>query len=96
MTSQVLTVVLTVMGGTLGGGIAGGALALWYAKPRSKQQAGTHQDHDSVDVLEDAYITDAADRWAMAHGQPAAGPLVANKLRLGLRLAERRSRRWWR
>jgi hypothetical protein len=44
----------------------------------------------------DDRIDQAAAAWSAVHGRPEAAPLVADKLRLAQRLAEQRSRRWFR
>jgi hypothetical protein len=85
------TTFLAIGGGTLGGGLAGGAITWWCRRSLARASNGTTV---TVDPAVDECIDQAAAQWATAHGQPAAAPLVANKLRLAQRLATQRSGRW--
>ena len=84
---------ITVGAGAVSGGVAGGVVA-WRARRRYHQPvvpalpppAAAQPSNDGLDQV--------ATAWAEAHGQPAAAPLVANKLRLAQRLVAQRSGRW--
>ncbi len=52
-------------------------------------RSSTEEDHSDEDVIDQA-----AAEWARAHGQPAAAPLIARKLRLFQAATERRPRGW--
>jgi hypothetical protein len=89
---------LTLLLGALGGGVVGG-FASWWISRRRVPFAEPHEL--SLDALQEQRIAQAAQQWAAAYDQPAAAPLVADKLRLAYNLNQRRQRRrnrgrWWR
>jgi len=85
---------LALSAGILGGVVAGALTSrrvLRHARWTSVDQSSTDPDvRDRIDQ--------AAAQWAEANHQPAAAPLVANKLRLAYvlhqRQRRRRDRRW--
>jgi hypothetical protein len=80
--------------GILGGALAG-AVAGWWTGRYSAAESMASSDVLDPDL--DAQITEAARQWATRQGQPAAAPLVADKLRLIHALSRRRThrrRRW--
>jgi hypothetical protein len=88
-----LTIPIAVVLGVLGGALAGAGAGWWTGR-----RAGA-QSMASSDVLDpdlDGKITEAARQWATRKGQPAAAPLIADKLRLIHALSRRRRhrRRW--
>jgi hypothetical protein len=75
---------------TAAGGLAGWLTARFLAGDRRVDNVATLHRVDEQ-------INDAAAQWAEAHQQPAAAPLVADKLRLAYVLSHRprrRRRRW--
>jgi hypothetical protein len=87
-----LTILIALMVGTLSGTLAGAVSGWWTA--RRKQAQPTALDDLGLDPDLDQQITEAARQWAGREGQPAAAPLVADKLRLIHALSQRRRRRW--
>jgi hypothetical protein len=87
-----LAILVSLAVGVLGGALAG-AVAGWLTGRRSSAQSVVSSDVLGPDL--DAQITEAARQWATRQGQPAAAPLVADKLRLihALSLRRRRARR---
>jgi len=89
---MMLTVFLALIGGGLGGGVVAALLSRRWVR----------RDAPETSVLDpelERRIDGAAAQWAAAHGQPAAAPLVADKLRLTYVLSQqprsrRRRRRW--
>jgi hypothetical protein len=73
-------------------GAAGGLVSWWVMERTSVPR---HQPVARLDADLDEQINQAASQWAAAHGQPAAAPLLARKLRLAHLLNQRRSRRRW-
>lgn len=86
-----LTILIALMVGALGGTLAG-TVAGWWAGRRQSAQSARLDDLD-LDPALDQQITEAARQWAMRQGQPAATPLVADKLKLLHALSQRRRRR---
>jgi hypothetical protein len=88
-----LTIFLALLAGALGGVAAGGLAGWWLCKRRI---VCAPLDQDAIDPDVDHQINAAAHRWAAAHGQAGAAPLVARKLRLAYVLQQRRTRkrRW--
>jgi hypothetical protein len=84
--------ILTITAGTLAGAFAGGTIALWFSRPTRPAHPKPPTRSSEIDGAQAQRIDDAARAWAKAHGQPAAAPLVANKLRLDVRLSDRRTR----
>jgi hypothetical protein len=88
---------LTFLVGGLSGGLVGGLVG-WRSNRRGVRFAEP-QEH-GLDAADEQDIAQAAWQWAAAHDQPAAAPLVADKLRLAYQLNQRRRgqkhRRWWR
>jgi hypothetical protein len=89
---------LTLLAGGVGGGAVSG-LTIWRNNRRHVHCSELEQP--GLDAAHERDIAQAARQWAAAHDQPAAAPLVADKLRLAYtvnqRRQERRSRRrWWR
>lgn len=84
---------LGLAGGAVGGSLVGGTIA-WFTRrprrPRAIEGTGT----GGIDPVLNEQIDRAAAQWADMYGQPAAAPLIANKLRLGHRVVQGRSRRW--
>jgi hypothetical protein len=79
-----------VLAGTVGGAVAG-AVASWRVVPSRAA------DNLTLDPRLESEIDAASRQWATAHGQPAAAPLIADKLRLAYVLSQRsrhRRRRW--
>jgi len=84
-----LTIFLALAAGLVGGAVAGSVVAwrlLRYAR-------SAPSDHESISPDVNDRIGQAAAQWATARGQPAATPLVADKLRLAYVLSQRRTRR---
>jgi hypothetical protein len=77
-------------------GAVGGLVTWWLMERTSEASAPLHQPTVGLDADLDEQISGAASQWASAHGQPAAAPLLARKLRLAHVLNERRRqrRRW--
>lgn len=88
-----LTILIALMVGALGGTLAG-TVAGWWAGRRQSAQSVRLDDLD-LDPALDQQITEAARQWAAHQGQPAAAPLVADKLRLIHALSQRHRRRRW-
>jgi hypothetical protein len=86
-----LMILIAVIVGTLGGTLAG-AVAGWWAAHRQQPQP-TPLNNLGLDPALDQQITEAARQWAVRQGQPAAAPLVADKLRLIHAMSQRRRRR---
>jgi hypothetical protein len=92
---MLLALVFTLMVSVLGGAI-GGLVSWWLMECPSDSGAPLHRPVAGFDADLDKRIGEAAAQWASAHGQPAAGPLLARKLRLAYGLNERRrTRRRW-
>jgi hypothetical protein len=92
-----LTILLALLSGLLSGAVGGGLVSSRILRRRRPSSA----DQASLDPDVEHEIDETASRWATAHGQPAAAPLVAGKLRLAYVLSQRRqghraNRRWWR
>jgi hypothetical protein len=87
------TIFIALVVGTLGGALAG-AVAGWWAARRQQPQPTTLNDL-GLDPDLDQQIAEAARQWARRQGQPAAAPLVADKLRLIHAIGQRRHRRRW-
>jgi hypothetical protein len=85
-----LTILTAVVAGMLGGALAGACVG-WIGHRHAVPPAIL--DELSLDPDLDAQITDAARGWARQQDQPAAVPLVADKLRLAYVLSQRRARR---
>jgi hypothetical protein len=90
MPTIVVGLMAMVVIGTVSGGLAGWLTARFLAGDRRVDNVATLHRVDEQ-------INDAAEQWAEAHQQPAAAPLVADKLRLAYVLSHRprrRRRRW--
>lgn len=83
-----LTILLSLVAGLISGAAGGGLVSRYLAK-RSCSSIGEASPDPDVE----RQIKQAASQWATAHGQPAAAPLVAGKLRLAYVLHQRRERR---
>lgn len=89
--SVMQTILIALLSGTFGGTVAGVLAGAWTAR---RQHTEPSSDRPSiVDPDLDQNIDWVARRWAAEHHQPAAAPLVANKLRLAYALGQRRTRR---
>jgi hypothetical protein len=90
MPTIVVGLMAMVVIGTVSGGLAGWLTARVLSRGQMTDRV--------VDLdLVDGQINDAAEQWAEAHQEPAAAPLVADKLRLAYVLSHRprrRRRRW--
>jgi hypothetical protein len=90
MPTIVVGLMAMVVIGTVSGGLAGWLTARVLSRGQITDRV--------VDLdLVDGQINDAAEQWAEAHQEPAAAPLVADKLRLAYVLSHRprrRRRRW--
>jgi hypothetical protein len=92
---MLLALVFILMVCVLGGAI-GGLVSWWLMERTSDARASLHRPVAGFDADLDGQIGEAASQWASAHGQPAAAPLLARKLRLAYGLNERRrTRRRW-
>jgi hypothetical protein len=92
-----LTILLALLAGLISGVVGGGLGSSGVLRRR----CSTAAERASVDPDVEREIDEAASQWATTHGQPAAAPLVAGKLRLAYVLSQRRqghraNRRWWR
>lgn len=85
-----LTLFLALLVGTLGGTVAGGFAGWWLCRRRVPC---VPPENDAIDPAVDHQINEAAHRWAAAHDQAGAAPLIARKLRLAYVLQQRRARR---
>lgn len=90
MYESVITVVVATICGGLAGGIAG------RFRRRTVDRQPIDQTIPSFDPATEAWIDQAAKQWATAHGRPEAETVIANKLRLGTTLQERRQPRRFR
>lgn len=95
-----LTDLLTITAGALSGAVAGGLGAARHSSLRHRRRPALRGDTETIgsgDLFDEAEIVRAANHWATAHRRPDAVPLVARKLRLGLRLGNqpRRIQRRW-
>ena len=86
------TILIALMVGTLGGTLAGAVAGRWAGRRQAAQP--TTLDDLGLDPDLDQQIAEAARQWAVRQGQPAAAPLVADKLRLIHAMSQRRRRRW--
>jgi hypothetical protein len=89
-----LLIIFMLFLSSFSGSLAGG-LVLFRLLYQPTLSAGSR--HHGSDPVLDEDIQVAATQWAEAHDQPAAAPLVADKLRLAQALAQRRQRdrgRW--
>lgn len=78
-----------VVGGAAG--VVGGVAVNWFLDSERHEV----DDDDGIEPLQsgpslDARVDEAASSWAQQHGRPGTERLVAEKLRLGLRLQQRR------
>lgn len=88
------SILLGLAGGAVGGSLVGGTIAWFTRRPRRDRAVAAGGTVNTDPVLNE-HFDRAAAKWAKMHGQPAAAPLIANKLRLGHRVVQgRRSRRW--
>ena len=87
------TILIALTVGTFGGLLAGG-VAGWWASCRQSAESSTLDDL-GLDIDLDEQMTEAARQWAVRQGQPAAAPLMVDKLRLIHALGRRRPRRRW-
>jgi hypothetical protein len=77
-----------------GAGVIGGVVVNWFLdRDRAATDRGSPEVFEPDAALLDSEIQDAARAWSEYHGRPGAEQLVADKLRLGVRLQERRARR---
>ncbi|MGH2852710.1 MAG: hypothetical protein ACRDLF_00755 [Solirubrobacteraceae bacterium] len=84
----------TVFLALIAGGLGGGVVAALLSRRGVRRNA---PETSALDPELERRIGGAAAQWAAAHGQPAAAPLVADKLRLTYVLSrqpQRRRRRW--
>jgi hypothetical protein len=86
-----LIIVLALFFGTFSGTVVGGLMSWWLLAQAYTET--TPLERLPVDPDMDERIDKTAERWAAAHHQPFAEPLVANKLRLVHALNQRRARR---
>lgn len=86
---------LGVAWGALGGSLVGGAIA-WFTRRPHRLHAIDGIDTADIDPVLNEQIDQAAAQCAATYGQPAAAPLIADKLRLGHRIVRRSSGRWYR
>lgn len=89
-----LTLLISLAAGALGGIMVSAGASRWSARRQRVRQSAD----PSLDPNLDQRISEAARHWAANQGQPAAAPLMANKLRLihAVSQRRRRPRRWWR
>jgi hypothetical protein len=87
------TILIALIAGTIGGTLAGVVAGRWAIRRQSAPP--TTLDDLGLDPDLDQQITEAARQWAVRQGQPAAAPLVADKLRLIHAIGQRRRRRRW-
>jgi len=92
---MLLALVFILMVGVLGGAV-GGLVSWWLMERTCDTGEPLHRPVAGFDPDLDGQIGKAASQWASVHGQPAAAPLLARKLRLAYDLNERRRRhrRW--
>lgn len=84
-----LTILLSLLAGLVSGAAGGGLVS----RRHLQRTRSIPVSQESIDPDVDRRINRAASQWATAHGQPAAAPLVAGKLRLAYALSRRRERR---
>lgn len=77
-------------------GFSFGVIMAWRALKRRGLRVILPFDRSSTEdnQPDEDVIDQAAAEWAQAHGQPAAAPLIARKLRLFQAATERRPRGW--
>lgn len=90
MYQEILTVV-----GSVGGGAIAGAIVARHRMTRLPNQHYVEVAPARSDGVDDTWIDQAATEWATKSGRPEAKSLIANKLRLGLRLQQRSGERRW-
>lgn len=91
--NPILTDGLALVAGMIGGGLA--ELTFWGLRARRRRRTAQTIDRDVIDAETKQRLDDAASYWAAMHGRPHGRDVVARKLRLAYRLAQRqRARRW--
>jgi hypothetical protein len=78
-------------GAVLGGGIAGGLVA--HVRVRKLNRRSLEVLEPPGDPALDDWIDAAATQWAGANGRPGAKSIIADKVRLGVFLQQRRNAR---
>lgn len=77
-----------VVGGAAG--VLGGVAVNWLLDPNRLAMKDEPSDRFVPDASIDERVDDVARDWARHHGRPGSEKLVADKLRLGWRLQQRR------
>lgn len=86
---------INVVIGAVAGAAAGGLTGWTVNRRRNRHRLHENAAHDPViDPLLEKRIQSAARRWAEEHDRPEAEKIVADKLRLGISLQQRRRRRF--
>lgn len=88
----VLLIALLIASAVLAGAVAGGITARWLIR-RNQHASPKAQPVPITDPALDIEIEQAAAAWADTQSHPEASGLMADKLHLLHRLAQRR--RWW-
>jgi len=84
--TPMLIIGFSSVAGAVGGGISG-----WLVRKRFPEARRTHPSQETIDIDDEPEIEQMAARWASSNGVPEASDLVARKLRLTMRLADRRN-----
>lgn len=84
-----VTIVSAFVAGVVGGGIGAGLVGWRLLRDVRSDDAM----EELIDPDLDRRINQAAQQWAVSHGQEAAAPLVARKLRLAYVIGRGRQRR---
>lgn len=82
---------LYIIGASAVAGAVGGGLSGWLVRMRHPGTRGALEMHEPIDDDDKPEIDQMAARWASSNGVPEASDLVARKLRLTMRLADRRN-----
>jgi hypothetical protein len=88
--STILTDAISLVGGMVGGLVA---VVVACFRVRRLRRVPRPIERETIDPIVDARINEAAAYWAATHGKPEAQGLVASKLHLAHRLAQRQQLR---